>query len=48
MTQAEKEAYSRKSTPLCPISDNIHNLSPIEFVVSNWLKSARKPVLECV
>ena len=33
MTQAEKEAYVKEIDARCPISDNIHNLSPIEFVV---------------
>jgi len=33
MTQAEKEAFIREVDARCPISDNIHNLTPIEFVV---------------
>ncbi len=33
MTQEEKEAYLKEIDARCPISDNIHNLSPIEFVV---------------
>jgi putative redox protein len=33
MTQEEKEAFLRDVDARCPISDNIHNLTPIEFVV---------------
>jgi len=33
MTQAEKEAFLREIDARCPISDNIHNLTPIEFSV---------------
>jgi len=33
MTQQEKEEFLREVDARCPISDNIHNLTPIEFVV---------------
>ncbi len=33
MTQEEKEAFLRDVDARCPISDNIHNLTPIEFTV---------------
>ena len=33
MSQEEKEAFLRDVDARCPISDNIHNLSPIEFIV---------------
>ena len=33
MTQEEKEALMRDIDERCPISDNIHNLTPIDFVV---------------
>lgn len=33
MTQAEKELFLKEIDARCPISDNIHNLTPIEFVV---------------
>ncbi len=33
MTQEEKEAFLRDVDARCPISDNIHSLTPIEFVV---------------
>jgi putative redox protein len=33
MTQAEKEQFLKDIDARCPISDNIHNLSPIELVV---------------
>lgn len=33
MTQAEKEQFLREIDARCPISDNIHNLTPIEFIV---------------
>lgn len=33
MTQAEKEQLLRDIDARCPISDNIHNLSPITFIV---------------
>ena len=33
MTQAEKEQFLRDIDARCPISDNIHNLSPIELIV---------------
>ena len=33
MSQEEKEAFLRDVDTRCPISDNIHNLSPIEFTV---------------
>lgn len=33
MSQAEKEAFLHDIDARCPISDNIHNLTPIEFVV---------------
>jgi len=33
MSQAEKEAFLREVDARCPISDNIHNLSPVEFFV---------------
>ncbi|HPH97602.1 MAG TPA: OsmC family protein [Anaerolineaceae bacterium] len=33
MSQAEKEAFVHDIDVRCPISDNIHNLTPIEFVV---------------
>lgn len=32
MSQNEKEAFLRDVDARCPISDNIHNLTPIEFV----------------
>jgi putative redox protein len=33
MTQAEKEIFLSEVDARCPISDNIHNLTPIEFIV---------------
>ena len=33
MTQEEKEAFLKKVDARCPISDNIANITPIEFVV---------------
>lgn len=33
MSQEEKEAFLRDIDARCPISDNIHGLTPIEFVV---------------
>jgi uncharacterized OsmC-like protein len=33
MSQAEKEQFLKEVDARCPISDNIHNLTPIEFVV---------------
>lgn len=33
MSQAEKEAFVHDIDVRCPISDNIHNLTPIEFVI---------------
>ena len=33
MSQAEKEAFLKEIDARCPISDNIHNLTPIEFIV---------------
>lgn len=33
MSQEEKEAFLRDVDARCPISDNIHNLTPIEFTV---------------
>jgi putative redox protein len=33
MTQEEKEAFLRDVDARCPISDNLHALTPIEFVV---------------
>ena len=33
MSQAEKEQFLRDVDARCPISDNVHNLTPIEFVV---------------
>lgn len=33
MTQAEKEQLLKEIDARCPISDNIHNLTPIELVV---------------
>jgi putative redox protein len=33
MSQAEKEQLLREIDARCPISDNIHNLTPIQFVV---------------
>ena len=33
MTQAEKEQYLHEIDARCPISDNVLNLTPIEFVV---------------
>lgn len=33
MTQVEKEQFLHEIDARCPISDNIHNLTPIEFVV---------------
>ncbi len=37
MTHAEKEAFLRDIDARCPISDNIHKLTPIEFVVEEAL-----------
>jgi len=34
MTQAEKEQYLREIDERCPISDNIHKMTPMEFVVA--------------
>jgi len=34
MTRAEKEQYLREIDERCPISDNIHRLTPMEFVVA--------------
>ncbi|MHC1739859.1 MAG: OsmC family protein [Anaerolineaceae bacterium] len=33
MSQQEKEQFLREVDARCPISDNIHSLTPIEFVV---------------
>jgi len=33
MSQEEKEAFLRDVDARCPISDNIHNLTPIKFTV---------------
>ncbi len=33
MSLQEKEQFLREVDARCPISDNIHNLTPIEFVV---------------
>lgn len=33
MDQEEKEAFLREIDARCPISDNIHNLTPIKFTV---------------
>jgi putative redox protein len=33
MTQAEKEQFMKDVDARCPISDNIHQLTPIEFIV---------------
>ena len=33
MTQEEKEQFLREIDSRCPISDNIHKLTPIEFIV---------------
>lgn len=33
MSQEEKEAFLKEVDARCPISDNIHNLTPIEFIV---------------
>jgi putative redox protein len=33
MTQEEKEQFLRDIDARCPISDNIHKLTPIEFIV---------------
>ncbi len=33
MSQEEKEAFLRDVDARCPISDNIHNFTPIEFTV---------------
>ncbi len=33
MSQEEKEAFLKDVDARCPISDNIHNLTPIEFTV---------------
>jgi len=33
MTQEEKEQLLREIDARCPISDNIHNLTPIELIV---------------
>jgi uncharacterized OsmC-like protein len=34
MTQAEKEQYLREIDERCPISDNIHKMTPMQFVVA--------------
>lgn len=34
MTREEKEQYLQEIDARCPISDNIHNQTPVEFVVS--------------
>jgi len=33
MTQAEKEQFNKDVDARCPISDNLHNITPIEFIV---------------
>ena len=33
MSREEKEAFLKDVDARCPISDNIHNLTPVEFVV---------------
>lgn len=33
MTQAEKEQYLREIDERCPISDNLHKITPLQFVV---------------
>jgi putative redox protein len=33
MSREEKEAFVKDVDARCPISDNVHNLTPIEFVV---------------
>lgn len=33
MSQEEKEAFIRDVDARCPISDNVHNLTPVEYVV---------------
>ena len=33
LSQAEKEAFLKEVDARCPISDNVHNLTPIEFIV---------------
>lgn len=38
MTQEEKETFLQEIDERCPISDNIHNLTPIEFVVTPALE----------
>jgi putative redox protein len=37
MSQEEKEAFVRDIDARCPISDNIHNLTPIKFIVEQIL-----------
>ncbi len=33
LTKEEKEAFLHEVDARCPISDNIHNLTPVEFIV---------------
>lgn len=40
MTQEEKEQFLRDIDARCPISDNIHNLTPVEFVVEETAVAA--------
>jgi putative redox protein len=40
MTQAEKEQFLKDVDARCPISDNIHSLTPIELVVEDVVESA--------
>ncbi len=34
MSQAEKEAFLQKIDARCPISDNLHNLTPVKLMVN--------------
>ncbi len=40
MSQAEKEQFLKDIDARCPISDNVHNLTPIEFVVEEMAVTA--------
>ncbi len=33
LTKAEKQVFMQEVDARCPISDNVHNLTPIEFIV---------------
>jgi hypothetical protein len=39
MSREEKEAFLRDIDAHCPISDNIHNLTPIEFIEEQILEN---------